>query len=500
MPRARNPYVSSDNQIVVFLMNEILDKHIFIPGNIHTIKEKAAVISGLAMENGHIKLAESELRNKFFTPFAKGSDITISRDYGLNIALVLSRIHKNYGFEHLLNEVRQFKQLYEIIGTPVVEADVSTELFKKLYGNRQSLNSLVGSSWWIAERIGDHPVKEGKWGIAIGKISFSLSEGYIVTDTMFKFEKTIRKYQGLASHDGKADYIFIDQLSLDETKRRSNIVLRMADMDYNDQSLMIGHYTYHSKKYMRLLSKTIILLKIFEGTGQTDQLAIGNYLNEDPEEYERIPLAIRSFLYSREKNRMSVPMKIVTNLDDLDALLKKRKGSQLQRTIRDGIRNDYLVYYKKLSGQLVENKLNIDYNQETVVIGCTFEHNADRRFDKGMYWKGSVFYNSIQNVVVLEMSNEKSAKDLIEEDPILLSFILPAEDISFSEVSCYQGIICGLGDTRAGAVSYKCLLVPASVKEFNGLHDPRIQKIFNEEITHLSLRREAGFSLDNFEF
>lgn len=499
MPREKNPEVDSREDLIQKLMSEVFEQRIFVPKNAKTIKDKAALLSSIGQEY-NIKLAESELRNKFLTPFYKGQFIILSREYGANLSRLLLVISKSFKLEEFETEIELLAKKYELLALPAINVDAN-ELFKKLYGNKQSLIGLVGSSWWVFERIGDHPIKDGVWGLAVGKLTFFLEKGFVVTEMIFRFDKTIRTYTGIASHDIKSDYIYIDQISSDETKRRSNLILRMADMDFNEQDTMLGHYSYHSKVYSRLISKTVLCLKLTddEKSGKT-LLEVGNYLNNERERYELIPLPIRSFLYNREKNRMSVPLKIVTNLDELDRLLEKRKGNLEHKIIREHIRGGYYVYYKKISGDIIENHLEIDYNSESVIVGCTFVHAADKRFDNKLNWKGNIFYNKLQNVMVLEMSNEKTIQDPLDEDPILLSFNLPEEDRSFSEVECYQGIIAGLGDGRTGAVSYKCLIISKKLPDFKRKDDPRIKKIFADNIPHLSSKKNAGFILEEFKF
>ena len=492
--RPSNIAIKCSDPELVALLDHIYSK--ILPSQ-RDVKDKAKFFSELARSR-HFHLAESELRNNIFGPYGAGKNITISRNYITELDSFLRSVKDE--FEIDISVVSNFKEKYatEILDSAVGN-DSRGDILSLLYKSGPRLNYLENTEWVLFERIGDDAIKDADWGIAVGRISFKSFKYYLNVRMNTVYQTINRTYEGIASQDSQK-CLFVDLLKL-EDNTRSNIVLQLADSDVHKQDLLIGHYTFYSPSnaYDHILSKTVILLKVHpipDDKTKSNYLPIGNY-NYKSDQYFAISSHIRSFLYSRGMNRMSMPKEAVSNLGELDRFLLSHRLNKINSKLKKHFINDYLVYYKNTAGLIVEDILKIYFDSDAIKLCALYSHSPD--VDRKHYknWVGGIFINDAQSGISLELSNEKSKFRDDQEDPILLSFWIPDWRVTFFESQCYPGVISGLEDSSKGPIAYTCLVVKKNIENFMGLLDGRIEKYFVEHESFILKPKMVKFKLDD---
>lgn len=351
-------------------------------------------------------------------------------------------------------------------------------LINDIYSNSLIPRDLKQTSWYLFERIEDKRNKIPlRWGIGVGLLKF-LEENSRYLEVIMSFKKVkkefdARSFKGLAVFDLTKKTIFIDLVEDGNIRRRSSIVLHnIQDLKNND--IFFGHYTYCSTKDERLqYTKSVLLIK-------NSSTEIGAYW-ENEKNFQDIEDSIKNFLFNREKNRMSSPHRRFETHLDLQQFLDDRNQKILSSRLNSVI-NDYWVYYKGYADEnITEDSVNIRLEQGSGKCVAIYTHISESR-----KFKGEVFIN--KNSVSLEMSNIKiinqEGKIYLnerEEDPILLSFLLPKNQIKDKETDFYSGVISGLYDEDREPVAYLVILVKKTRNDFERGNDKIVTSFFSKK-------------------
>ncbi|WP_461136955.1 hypothetical protein [Spirosoma lituiforme] len=462
------------------------------------IKDKARHLRLLAEERG-FDFDEIELRNKFFGPLKRGKSIFLSKKRIKEIDSFLRSIKVDYKID--IEIVSSFKERYapdelEEVKLRNTREDVITLLFK----NKARLKYLEDTEWVLFERVGYEPIKNSEWGIAVGRIHFTVFRDYLHV-TMNTIYKTInRTYRGIATHDAQK-CLFLDLLKIEDSTR-SNFILQLADSDVHSQSLLIGHYSFYSPSnaFDHILSKTVVLLKVMKNVDantQKNYLSIGNY-DYNTDEYKTIPQDIRSFLYTREMNRMSMPKGKIGDLTDLEVFLRDHRHNKINPILKKHFLGDYKIYYKRTDSAVTEDDLLIYFDEDAIKLMAKYTHKPDVDKKHNKIWLGQIYLNDSKSGISLELSNEKSKERQDQEDPILLTFWIPDKTVNFSESQCFPGVISGLEDSSDGPISFVCLAVRNNVADFRGAEDDRVKKYFAKQGSWVLQPIEVKHKLDEY--
>ena len=120
-------------------------------------------------------------------------------------------------------------------------------------------------------------------------------------------------YKGLASRDQAQEYVIIELFREDVPHTYASFVLRTGVYNEQGQHVSIGHHSYFAFRWAKYLTKQVVLLR-------REQLPDLDFepreiRREDAEYDQLIPLLIRRFLSNRDKNRLSMPGKLINRLE-----------------------------------------------------------------------------------------------------------------------------------------------------------------------------------------
>jgi glycosyltransferase involved in cell wall biosynthesis len=386
--------------------------------------------------------------------------------------------------------------------------NVSQDIVSRFLEKNNSLKYLENTQWAVYERTGEKPVKGAHWGIAVSKLAFTANVDFLCVEMYSVFDTKKRFYEGWASTDAKTDYLYIYMTLRNEPSKRFQLVLRLTESDFDSHSIMIGHATYHSKIYGHLLSKTVILQKIgntpnsdlkISGQDRNMSLDSQNIIIENhlygSEEFNKIDSNIRQFLYPREMNRMSTPNDSIGDLNDLKQFLNKKKHKRLNRDLEKHFCNKYFVYYRRTGKEITEDEMTISYDSEAICLKVEYIHWPDSSKKITKKWIGEIYLNKAKTGIILELHHEKNE----EENPILLTFLLPNLKIPFEDAQCFPGIISGLDDATQGPIAFICLVVKKGIEGFSRINDKRLQLYFNSHKESEITPKFSMFKLDEFQ-
>ncbi len=488
--RPKNAHIESSNKHLVAVMHAIEQKLFFKNEEHEREKElydtrlnlsaewqRSLRLSELAKQNG-IKLNAVQLKKRLIRPFFEKRPITLSQPYLKNLyALLKLKIPEINFTEAQLKQLENFKR--EVIDgnnlpTNPTKADVMTHF-------------LTSDTWLLFERIGDIHIKDKDFGIAVGHVIFSLQSNQLRASVSFNYEATERVYTGEVTFDLRFDYLYMN-LKLESTGKQAFIALRLESDDVTTQTVMLGHFSYHSRKYEHLLSKAVVLQK---QSSVREDIKKGDH-SYNSEEYLKISAEITKFLYPRDKNRLSLPRITITTLDDLKSFLDS-KGKKANPVLRKHFQGIYKVFYKSSKGVLIEDELEILFNENSRLIEAKYIHRPDISKANNKNYKGQVFLN--QKFIVLELSETQKDTRRPEEDPILLAFQISDEDINYNECECFPGLLSGLQDSSREPYSFICLVVRKEKENLNGYEN--IENYFNAVSQHYLTPYNKGFKLNN---
>lgn len=440
------------------------------------------------------RLAASEIKLHLLSPFKNKGTIELSEEYCFNLIKVLNICMAKYRLKDDEGNITRFEnyvmQLRQLSGQNIQDNFIS--IIKE---SAIKLKPIEGSKWYIFERTGDAAIRDAVWGIATGVIEFEAQQDCLKATMYLSFEGTQRKYVGIATTDKDRNHLHIDMTPVEETQRH-NFTMRLDNLHLKYQTLMAGHFTYPSKEYHHLLSKTVVMLKRNPDELPERNFATGNHIYGSPA-FDKIPAPIRQFLNSREMNRMSFPHVMITNEAELEKFLKKTRLSDKEIEEGTALCKNYFVYYKRPDGEITEDQLKIYLERESISFKARYTHTPDRKGKNSKHWSGILSYAKKETGIILILSDEKTKDSTEIDDPILLTFLIPDDEaILIEDSECFPGIISGLEDFTKGPVSYICLVVAAETSSFSRKEDQRLKQFFEQYSATALLLKNPGFRLD----
>ncbi|MEO8173652.1 MAG: hypothetical protein ABI581_11235 [Sediminibacterium sp.] len=433
------------------------------------------------------------IKKTLFDKYKNGSEINLSADYCGKIRKIVLHLQRDQAKANVnpitgddIGVVNEFTKLFD--EKELTQTD-KKDIMSRLFGNQTSADYLSGSQWVLYERSGEKDSDGSLRKISVGRILFSRGRKHVEVEMRTKMDDAVRIRIGIATVDLHSTFLFLDMINeKDPHQRRANMVLSLITEDPPSQSLMVGHFTFYSRLFEHLLSKTVVLERIDSETD--NHVKIGDYSPLSDEYNKHIPEEIRQFLYPRIMNRMSLPKETISNIDSLRSFLKKKKAEKISEKILL-LCQDYYVYYMK-KGSLVEDNLSIKHNTEEFSIDAHYKHSANKASPKK--WLGKVYHNGSKQGISLELSNEKRKDG--EDDPILLIFWIPSSD-NIPNYECFPGLISGLEDDTRGPISFECLLVAKKVN-FDRVKDKRILNHLKNKHSILVENDEEHFMLSGY--
>lgn len=488
--RPKNPSINSRNESLIAVMS-IFEKFFFKDeaqfkqGSNHSfILQKARFISERAQKY-NIELDTIELKKKLFQPYLNGGEITLSVSYINRICDFLENATDEYGLQECSEPITSFRYVHQESSKAILKSQEHTSQ-KHLI-----IKMLTKDPWYVFERIGAPHIMDNDFGIAVGEISFTFKAEEFRARMQFVYEGNERVYIGNVSFDASYDYMYLD-LILDGSGKRASITLRLAEYDSIHQTIILGHFTYHSKLYSHLITKAVVFQKVTPGL---PKLKCGD-INYTDQLYKSIDPSISKFLYPRDKNRLSLPSKIISNEKELSAFIDQQT-KKINPILKKHFQGTYSVFYKNPKGTLIEDSLKIGLNPNASNIEATYIHRPDISKRNNKKWKGTTYFNN--KFIVLELSEVRSPERNKEEDPILLTFYTSDEDLTFSECECFPGLISGLQDSLRSPISYLCLLVKHGIEGFSGLDDMRLKRYFDQSGSTNLTPSVLAFKLDKLD-
>jgi hypothetical protein len=472
---APRKYVIDVNQYpLAAIMTNIFEGAIFksdafIRRNTKAAADKAKYIEELAAKL-EIDLKADTLTKNLFRPWASKTKATLSSAYLTRLCAFLDRAADQFAFAEHRGLLWQLQELYpdrkKRVDDQVSPVHASTP-------DHHVPAWLAGEhSWYLYERIGDDDTYlDGRFGIGVGEIDFHDKGGEPEVTLRSVSRGILREYEGKAFFDHHFQYLYI-KASL-EDGHTAFLSLNLSDYLKARQSIMLGHYTYHSLHYHHLLTKAVVIQKKEPGN---PAISLGDYYYREPLKYALLNETIRRFLYLRAMNRLGLPRTRVSKLEDLERVLN---GLETFRTdnIVPNFAGDYYVYYKRLDGRIWEDTLRILPNHEKRYYESTYTHKPDLLGHYAKTYIGRTFANGR---IIAAHLNQCLLNERDPEDPILLSFQIPDDRYEFDDCQCMTGILSGLQDNDRIPVSYNCLLVwrSAGLSDFQGKEDPHVTNYF----------------------
>jgi hypothetical protein len=472
------------NEVIRNVISEIFEKYILkdVKGNLlllgdHNKNDLSRDVSEDAIKFG-VKLQKKEIATRLFKPYIDETPFVISVGYLGRISKYLINAAETYGYSPTHPALEQFKKIHLKNKSLIIDQEVTAvETIGK--NSKAPLHWLDNTKWLLYERTGSEDERNSQWGIAIGSLALSLDKEALVAEFEFIHQSKTRVYKGRVHSDDLFWYLYFDLLLEESDGKRGTITLMIDVADRQEQTLYAGHFTYHSKDFGRLLSNAIIV----ENKHKDNQnLDIGNYYASEVSKYEMINEAIRRFLYSRDRNRLSLPKKPLSSLASLESFNEDKK-KKLSKALAH-LLGDYFVYYCTDAGAIREDELTIKHQSGYEHIEAIYIHRPDSKRKNKKSWTGQVFVN--KDTIVIELSETPSADNRTDEDPILLTFHKPGEDITFDESQCFSGLLDGLQDSSRLPVCFLCLVTRKGIPKFKRNKDERIVNYFKaQKVTQL---------------
>lgn len=467
------------------IMTNIFDRAIFKSEdflNRSTIAEtdKAKYIAELAADLG-INLNADTLTRNLFRPWASRTTARLTSAYLARICAFLFETADQFGFTEYLELVQDLRGRYadrkrSTDNRPADDRstdDPASPVNPPTTGHYLPAWFVGKQRWYLYERIGDDDTYlDARFGIGVGEIVFHRKADRLEV-TLISISRNIRReYKGEAFCDDHFQYLYI-KASI-KGGHIAFLSLTLSEFLQARQSIMLGHFTYHSLHYHHLLTKAVVVQKKEAGRRG---ITPGDYYYQNTTKYALLDQTISRFLYLRAKNRLGLPRTRVNTLEDLeyivDGLENLRTDIKLSK-----FAGEYYVYYKRRDGQLCEDALHISRNHEKRYCESTYTHKTDALEHNCKTYIGRTFANG--RIVAVQL-NERLSNEGDPEDPILLSFQAPDDSVKFDDCQTMTGMVSGLQDNDRLPVSYNCLLVrqPNKLPGFLGKEDPRVIGYFN---------------------
>ena len=372
---------------------------------------------------------------------------------------------------------------------------VSQRKSERIFSSFPFPKKFLGGFFSSYERTDAPKGTKASWGIGIGSICIGdvvLEDGSVEMNLQTMYSQEFRESVGFIKYDPSTEYL------LGQVKRKPNqdgsqpevtsfFMMRVDDVQ--NQSLLIGHYSYYSSRFKGYITKGVIWILNAIRSTPVDLLEIDQGFND-------IDISIRRFLSNRSKNRLTIPKSPINTLQSLESWLNERKriGKVLDDMQLHGCVGDYFICY--YNGDLVDpiryedflyyirvDELTISYDENAVGFSCVYTHNLrsslSARPKRVDVYKGQPSRrNDTVQVRVANYSTLAPPLSAIpeEENHILISFRLSDFDLDleepFSKAPYFEGTIAGLADIKYTPLCFKILAIKKRLDADGNLLNP----------------------------
>lgn len=447
-----------------------------------------------AKDEGRI-LIESSLQENIYSPLSKPGDQCL-KEISVHQALFFLKL---WGALRKQDEQNQGEAEYFI--EKLKERDgkdhkqVLQEKDERVFSPLRFPRKFLGVFFSSYERTDAPKGSNASWGIGIGSIYIGdvvLEDGSVEMNLQTMYSKEFRESVGFIRYDPSTEYL------LGLVKRKPNqdgghpeltsfFMMRVDDVQ--NQSLLVGHYSYHSSRFKGYITKSVIWILNTVRREPVDLLEID-------QDFTDIDISIRRFLSNRGKNRLTIPKSPINTLQSLEFWLNERKriGKVMDDMRLHGCVGEYFICY--YNGDLADpipyeqflyyirvDELTISYNENTVKFSCVYAHNLrsnlSTRPKRVDVYKGHPSRrNDTVQIHVANYSTVDPPSNSIpeEENHVLISFCLTDFDLDleepFSKAPYFKGTIAGLADIKSTPLCFKMLVVKKRFDTSGNLINP----------------------------
>jgi len=453
------------SELVSIIITQLIPDH-----RESTIQKKAEGLHNLIKETMPDKLiSKKKIEEALFLPHYSKRDIqwsqVLRKDFNALIVNCLKyKCDKVGAVKEKYNETRaSIVKIFQAI-EGYEKASKPVNLINDFFRKRHYFSYLEGSKWFVFERVGGNSNDPKKWGYSIGILEFigNSQKEYLEVKLQSQFDGHNSEYRGIAMPDRARHYmhIYLQESngfhSEDFTSRVSQMVLPLNSVE--SHTMFLGHLTFHSKRYSRLNTKTIILLNLNSEEGKKIKISSPTAYYKSSEQIHEIPLVISQFLYNRSLNRLSLPLNTITNSQELNLFIDTNRNSHRSSKM-DYFCKDFVIMFLDNDKKLSKDKLRIEFSHEEQTYQGRLEHYPTHSEDSHK----RVFHGTVHLIsdktICLELSNEKFNTLTDFEEPVLLSFSIPVDDIHFKDCEFFPGLISGLNDSDKRPAATNCLVI-----------------------------------------
>lgn len=327
--------------------------------------------------------------------FSKAIDFRVDCTLAIGVCLLakhtVSDNDKTLEFlEKVIKEIKQDRKQADEIPSEQDFWNLGSEDLTKI-------TPLFNTHWECYERTDGIVPHDAKWGIAQSYIHIKApnEQGIIPIVMSSHYPSGKHTHKGkLTLEANRHSLHLIAHLTREEKDRQtlSFFVMRLNYSSINDHHLIMGFHLAFSPYYGRYLTKSVIWLNRQDST---EPISLSDKRTAFKTTF---PQAIRTFLYDRHRNRLTMPSTdffnsteslASTDLNSLEKWLEARDSALINDYILKGCAVDYYVFYNFCSDPTLISKvedianylrmdvLSIQLNQDSAEFEAHYKH---RRF------------------------------------------------------------------------------------------------------------------------
>lgn len=278
----------------------------------------------------------------------------------------------------------------------------------------------------------------------------------------------LHKWTGKGYLDKSQNYLCIQtEYSKQSGHFPTNYLFRI-DSDSKEIKLCIGHETFIHKRDMNVITKTVVMKKLFPPEKGSSKI----FLLEDGSAKASIESNIYRFLRDRKQNRLASPRSIpITNEKDLDEWFRKN-DTEKKKSLIYFTKGNYTLCYQKdeVLGTITQDKLWIRENSNSD-IDVYYSHRIGDVHDQ-MY-KGNITYSALTHAVFITLLGPLENNEAKNSSPVFLILNIPSSSRNFQVLT---GIISGIRDEHDGPISLLTCVVKRNDNEVGSEQD----KVYTE--------------------
>lgn len=379
------------------------------------------------------------------------------------------------------------------------------DLFWRQADDNEMPGRFSDSHWACHERTDPNSTVRSTWGIAKSHIFIGKQNNRGYSPIEFKSRYNEKSYEsaGIITYDVDSKYLIaqlIRQSGVKDDTPETPAFFVMSVRDAENQSLLVGHYINYSIYFERFITKTVIW------TEEEAEFIPQDLINVD-EDFKKIDISIRRYLYSRLQNRLTLPQRGFSNLkneNDKDRSLFVWLEQRISSVYHDkkllACADKYYVCYfygdalgskkfaeRQISSEVTDtealhdyitkyiriDELEITYDDNAVDFAATYTHytheakNGMKKVLLPNFYKGKVVRKNLTVQVFAEYEKYKyllPKRKTTTGNFILLNFKLPLcnEDKAievFNNTDYFEGIVSGLSDSGNDPLSFRALVI-----------------------------------------